>query len=55
MVKLASYLKSRHLHTFTRFGMFFVAPPLIITREELEYGLSIIEEALAELDQMLAA
>jgi taurine--2-oxoglutarate transaminase len=54
MSKLAAYLKSRHLHTFVRFGTFFIAPPLIITEEELEYGLSIIEDALAEVDQMIA-
>ena len=54
MSTLAACLKSRHLHTFVRFGTFFIAPPLIITREELEYGLSIIEEALAEVDQRLA-
>jgi len=54
MGKLAAYLKSRHLHTFLRFGTFFIAPPLVITREELEYGLGIIEDALAEVDRTLA-
>ena len=32
----------------------FVAPPLIINREELKQGLDIMEEALAEIDKLLA-
>jgi taurine--2-oxoglutarate transaminase len=54
MGKLAAYLKSRHIHTYVRFNTFFIAPPLIIKEEELKYGLDIVEEALAEIDQMLA-
>jgi taurine--2-oxoglutarate transaminase len=55
MARLNAYLKSRYLYTYGRFNVFIVVPPLIIKREELEYGLDIIEEALAEVDKMLAA
>jgi len=34
--------------------VFFVVPPLIIKEEELKYGLDIVEEGLAQVDQMLA-
>ena len=55
MSKLGAHIKSNHLHTYVRFNTFFIAPPLIITREELKYGLDIIEGALAEVDQALGA
>jgi taurine--2-oxoglutarate transaminase len=54
MAKLNAFLKSQHLYTYGRFNVFFVVPPLIIKREELAYGLDIIEEGLAQVDQMLA-
>ena len=54
MAKLNAHLKSRYLYTYGRFNVFFVVPPLIIKREELKYGLDIIEEGLAQVDQMLA-
>ena len=54
MAKLNAFLKSKHLYTYGRFNVFFVVPPLIIKREELDYGLDIIEEGLAQVDQMLA-
>jgi taurine--2-oxoglutarate transaminase len=33
--------------------MVWICPPLIITRQELEYGLDIMEEALELIDQAL--
>jgi taurine--2-oxoglutarate transaminase len=53
MGKLAAYLKSKHLNTFVRFNTVMVCPPLVINREELDYGLAIIEEGLALVDQAL--
>ncbi|MBB6096786.1 taurine--2-oxoglutarate transaminase [Deinobacterium chartae] len=50
---LAGHLKSRHLYAFSRFNMLWVCPPLVITREELDHGLNVIEEALARVDQAL--
>jgi len=55
MQKLTGYLKSKHVYAFSRFNMVWVCPPLVITREELKYGLDIYEEALALVDQMLGA
>ena len=46
MGKLAAYLRSKHLYTYSRFNLFFIAPPLVITEEELKYGLDIVDEAL---------
>ncbi len=53
MQKLAGYLKSRYVYAFSRFNMLWVCPPLVITREELQYGLDIIEEGLALVDEAL--
>ncbi len=53
MGKLAAYLKARHLYTFVRFNTVMICPPLVINKEELDYGLSIIEEALALVDETL--
>jgi len=53
MSKLAAHLKSGHLYAFTRFNMLWVCPPLIITQEELQQGLDIIEEGLRLVDAEL--
>ncbi len=53
MQKLAGYLKSKHIYAFSRFNMLWVCPPLVINREELKYGLDVIEEGLALVDQAL--
>jgi taurine--2-oxoglutarate transaminase len=53
MTKLAAHLKARHLYTFVRFNTVMICPPLVINREELDYGLSIIEEALELVDKEL--
>jgi taurine--2-oxoglutarate transaminase len=53
MNRLATHLKSKQLYAFTRFNMLWVCPPLIITREELDHGLDIIEEGLSIVDELL--
>lgn len=53
MQELAKYLKSRGLYAFTRFNMLWVCPPLIISREDLDIGLGIIDEGLKKVDLML--
>jgi len=55
MQKLAGYLRSKHIYAFSRFNMLWVCPPLVINREELKYGLDVIEEGLALVDQALGA
>ena len=39
------------MHTFVRWNYIFVAPPLCITKEEIDEGLSIISEALKIADE----
>jgi taurine--2-oxoglutarate transaminase len=53
MGKLAAHLKSKHLNTFVRFNTVMICPPLVINRDELDYGLAIIEEGLALVDQAM--
>jgi taurine--2-oxoglutarate transaminase len=55
MTKLAAHLKSKQLYAFSRFNMLWVCPPLIITTEELDHGLGIIDEGLSLVDGLIAA
>lgn len=55
MGTLAAFLRSRRLYTYSRFNLFFIAPPLVITEEELKYGLDIVDEALTLVDRALEA
>ena len=38
------------MHTFVRWNWIFMAPPLTISRDELEEGLAMISEALKIAD-----
>lgn len=55
MQRLAAYLKSKYIYAFVRFNMVWVCPPLVINQEDLDRGLDIYEEALALVDEMMAA
>lgn len=55
MASFASYLRSKHLYTYSRFNVSFIAPPLVITEGELDYGLDIVDAALAEVDKAMGA
>ena len=50
MQKVAGHLKSRGLSTQVRWDWIFAVPPLCISDEELEEGMSIIDEALSLAD-----
>lgn len=50
MQKVAQHLKSNGFHTFVKWDWVFVVPPLCITDEEIEEGMSILDEALALAD-----
>ena len=54
MATLAAHLKKNHIYAFSRFNMLWVCPPLIVTEEELRYGLDIVEAGLDLVDQALA-
>ena len=53
MGKLAAHLKTNHVYAFSRFNMLWVCPPLIVTEDELRYGLDIIDAGLDLVDQAL--
>jgi taurine--2-oxoglutarate transaminase len=48
MAKVAKAALERGLYLMTHWNVIIVAPPLTITREELEEGLAILDEALPE-------
>ncbi|PNY79730.1 aminotransferase class III-fold pyridoxal phosphate-dependent enzyme [Deinococcus koreensis] len=50
---LAGHIKSRQVYAYSRFNFLWVCPPLIITKEELDAGLDVYEEALALVDERL--
>lgn len=51
MNEVAAALKEKGMYTFVRWGYVFIAPPLTVTREQVDEGLQIIHEALAIADQ----
>jgi taurine---2-oxoglutarate transaminase len=53
MASFNSYLRSKHVYTYLRFNLCFVAPPLIISRVELDHGLDVMEAGLALLDKAI--
>jgi taurine--2-oxoglutarate transaminase len=51
MNKVAVKIKELGMYTFVRWNYIFIAPPLCITRGEIDEGLSIISEALKIADE----
>ncbi len=51
MNKVAAKLKDLGMYTFVRWNYVFIAPPLCITREQVDEGLAIISEALRIADE----
>lgn len=50
MGKVAAKIKELGMYTFVRWSYIFVAPPLCVTREQIDEGLAIISEALTIAD-----
>ena len=50
MNKVASKIKELGMYTFVRWNYIFVAPPLIVTKEQIDEGLAIISEAIKIAD-----
>jgi len=50
MNKVAARLKELGMHTFVRWNYVFIAPPLCLTREQIDEGLAMISDALAIAD-----
>jgi taurine--2-oxoglutarate transaminase len=51
MNKVAAKLKELGMYTFVRWSFIFIAPPLCVTKEQIDEGLAIISEALSIADQ----
>jgi taurine--2-oxoglutarate transaminase len=51
MNKVAGKLKQLGMYAFVRWNYVFIAPPLSITREQVEEGLAMIDEALSIADE----
>ncbi|PWI49018.1 aspartate aminotransferase family protein [Candidatus Heimdallarchaeota archaeon B3_Heim] len=51
MQKVAKILRENGLSTFVRWNWIFCAPPLIITEEQIQEGITIIERALSEAEK----
>lgn len=53
MNKVAAKIKELGMYTFVRWGYIFIAPPLCITKEQVDEGLAIISEAIKIADDSL--
>lgn len=51
MNKVAAKIKELGMYTFVRWSYLFIAPPLCITKEQVDEGLAIISEAIAIADE----
>ena len=51
MNKVAAKIRELGMYTFVRWNYVFIAPPLSITKKQIDEGLSIISEALAIADE----
>ncbi len=49
--KMAAKIRELGMFTFVRWNFIFIAPPLIITEEEVDEGLAILSEVIAIADQ----
>ena len=50
MNKVAAKIKELGMYTFVRWNYIFIAPPLIVTKEQIDEGLAIISEAIKITD-----
>ena len=53
MNKVAAKIKELGMYTFVRWSFIFIAPPLCVTKEQIDEGLAIISEALKIADESL--
>jgi taurine--2-oxoglutarate transaminase len=51
MNKVAAKIKELGMYTFVRWGFIFIAPPLCVTKAEIDEGLAIIGEAIKIADE----
>jgi taurine--2-oxoglutarate transaminase len=53
MNKVAARIKELGMYTFVRWNYIFIAPPLCITREQVDEGLAIISDAISIADDFV--
>jgi taurine---2-oxoglutarate transaminase len=53
MNKVAAKIKELGMYTFVRWNYIFIAPPLCITKEEVDEGLAIIDQAISIADEYI--
>lgn len=51
MNKVAAKIKELGMYTFVRWNYIFAAPPLIVTKEQIDEGLAMLSEAIAIADE----
>jgi len=51
MNKVAAKIKELGMYTFVRWGFIFIAPPLCVTKDQIDEGLAIISQALLIADE----
>ena len=51
--QIAAKVRELGLYTFVRWGYIFIAPPLCVTKDQIDEGLTIIGEALQISDAAL--
>jgi taurine--2-oxoglutarate transaminase len=51
MNKVAAKIKELGMYTFVRWSYVFIAPPLCVTKEQIDEGLAIISEAIRIADE----
>ncbi len=51
MNKVAAKIKELGMYTFVRWGFIFIAPPLCVTKEQIDEGLEIISQAIKIADE----
>ena len=54
VARMAKAAMDKGLYLMTHWNVVIVAPPLVISREELEEGLAILDEALTLADEAAA-
>ncbi len=55
MNKVAAKIKELGMYTFVRWSYIFIAPPLCITKEQIDEGLTIVSKALEIADENISA
>jgi taurine---2-oxoglutarate transaminase len=51
MNKIAAKIREKGMYTFVRWNYIFIAPPLVITKNQIDEGLVVIEEAIGIADE----